>query len=46
MAMNDKSRYEFTPEQALKVRLKKGNFRSSLLQIKNILKEVAQRVNG
>ena len=46
MVQGDGNRYEFTPEQMLRVKLAKGGFRSSLLQTKNILKDIAQRVNA
>jgi hypothetical protein len=46
MVLSDKKIYEFTPEQTLNVKMPKGNFRGSLVQVKNILKEIAQRVNA
>jgi len=39
-------RFEFTPAHVLKARLSKGPLNSLLLHTKNILKEIAQRVNG
>ncbi len=36
---------EYTPNQALKVRLTKGSANSLLVQTKNILKEISSRVN-
>ncbi len=39
-------RYRFTPDHALNVRLLKSSKQSPMVQTKNILKEIAQRVNG
>jgi transcription-repair coupling factor (superfamily II helicase) len=39
-------RYEFTPSHVLKARLSKGPLNGLLVQTKNILKEIAQRVNS
>ncbi|MCD6274191.1 MAG: transcription-repair coupling factor, partial [Deltaproteobacteria bacterium] len=40
------NRYRFTPDHAFHARLLKGSALSPMVQTKNILKEIAQRVNG
>lgn len=46
MVASEAQRFELTPAQMLKAKLSKGPLNSLLLQTKNILKEIAQRVNG
>jgi len=46
LVLSERDRFEITPDHLIKVRLKKGSTSSLMLQAKNILKEVMQRVNG
>ena len=46
MVASEAQRFELTPAQMLKAKLSKGPLNSLLLQTKNILKEIAQRVNS
>jgi len=46
MVISDKSRFEFTPEHILKVRLPKQTNIRHIVNAKNILKEIIQRVSG
>jgi transcription-repair coupling factor (superfamily II helicase) len=46
MVISDKSRFEFTPENILKVRLPKQTNIRHIVNAKNILKEIIQRVSG
>ncbi|MFO7554233.1 MAG: transcription-repair coupling factor [Desulfobacterales bacterium] len=45
LVLSERDRFEITPDHLIKVRLKKGSTSSLMLQAKNILKEVMQRVN-
>ena len=46
MVVEQSKRFEFTPAHVLKSKLSKGSLGSLLLQTKNILKEITQRVNS
>jgi len=46
MIMADPRRFKLSPEHVLKARLDTFNLNSQLTQTKNLLKEIAQRVNG
>jgi transcription-repair coupling factor (superfamily II helicase) len=46
MILSDPDRFEFTPDQLLKARLKKGDATRLIAQTKNILKEIMQHVNS
>ena len=46
MIIDAPERFELSPEHVLKVRLTSNNLNAHLAQAKNILKEIAQRVNG
>ncbi len=46
MIVSEHERFEFTPEHVLKARLSKESIGGLLVQTKNILKEIAQRVNA
>jgi transcription-repair coupling factor (superfamily II helicase) len=46
MVLSERDQYEITPDQILKVKLKKGNTSFILSQTKNILKEIIRRVNS
>ena len=46
MITSEAKRYRLTPEHTLKTKLLKGPHSNLLLQTKNILKEIAQRVNS
>jgi transcription-repair coupling factor (superfamily II helicase) len=46
MIMTEPKRFELTPEYVLKARLTSHNLNTQLAQAKNLLKEIAQRVNG
>ncbi|MBL7178807.1 MAG: transcription-repair coupling factor [Desulfobacterales bacterium] len=46
MVISEARRFELTPAQVMKAKLSKGPLNSLLLQTKNILKEISQRVNG
>ena len=46
MIMTEPKRFELTPEYVLKARLTSHNLTTQLAQAKNLLKEIAQRVNG
>ena len=46
MIVSDHKRFEFTPDHVLKVKLSKSRPNGLLAQAKNILKEIAQRVNS
>ncbi len=41
-----KGRYQFTPEHVLKVTLAEKNTKGAMAEIKNILKDITQHVNG
>ncbi len=45
MITDNGNRYKFTPDHVFKARLSRENANSLLIQTKNILKEIAQRVN-
>jgi len=45
LIMTDEDRYELTPDQVLKIKLAKAGAGSPLTLTKNILKEIAERVN-
>jgi len=45
MVLSERDMYEITPDHLMKVKLKKGSIASLMLQTKNILKEIIQRVN-
>ncbi len=45
MIVSEQERFEFTPDHILKVKLSKTRTNELLVQTKNILKEIAQRVN-
>ena len=46
MIMQAPERFHLSPDYVLKVRLANNNITARLAQTKNILKEIAQRVNG
>ncbi len=46
MVISNKERFELTPGHVLKIRLPKQSIAGHIVQAKNILKEIAQRVNG
>ena len=46
MIVSEKGRFEFTPDHVLKIRLTRRHFSGLLLETKNILKEIGQRVNN
>jgi transcription-repair coupling factor (superfamily II helicase) len=46
MIMAEPKRFELSPEYVLKARLTSHNINTQLAQAKNLLKEIAQRVNG
>jgi len=46
MIVSRQDRFKFTPDHILKAKLSKGGMKSLLVQVKNILKEIAQHVNG
>ncbi|RLC26757.1 MAG: transcription-repair coupling factor, partial [Deltaproteobacteria bacterium] len=46
MIVSKQDRFKLTPDHVLKARLSKGDMKSLLLQARNILKEIAQHVNG
>lgn len=46
MVISNKERFELTPGNILKVRLPKQSMAGHIIKAKNILKEIAQRVNG
>lgn len=46
MVIANKDRFEFTPDHVLKIKLSKQSFIRQIGEVKNILKEIAQRVNG
>ncbi|MBU4288899.1 MAG: transcription-repair coupling factor [Proteobacteria bacterium] len=46
MIASKQNRFKFTPDHVLKAKLSKGSIKSLLVQVKNILKEIAQHVNG
>jgi transcription-repair coupling factor (superfamily II helicase) len=46
MVLSEQDRFQLTPDQILKVKLKKGNISFLISQAKNILKEIIQRVNS
>ncbi|MBA3037047.1 MAG: transcription-repair coupling factor, partial [Desulfobacterium sp.] len=46
MVISNKGRFEFTPDHVLKVNLTKHSFIKQIGEVKNILKEIAQRVNS
>jgi hypothetical protein len=46
MLDSKKHGFEFTREQVLKANLEKGSATGLLTQVKNILKEIMQRVNN
>jgi len=46
MIVSRQDRFKFTPDHVLKAKLSKGGMKSLLAQVKNILKEIAQHVNG
>jgi transcription-repair coupling factor (superfamily II helicase) len=46
MIMDAPKRFELSPEYVLKARLTSHNITAQLVQAKNLLKEIAQRVNG
>ena len=46
MIMEAPERFNLSPDYVLKVRLANNNITAHLAQTKNILKEIAQRVNG
>jgi len=46
MIMEAPKRFELSPEYVLKARLTSHNINTQLAQAKNLLKEIAQRVNG
>jgi transcription-repair coupling factor (superfamily II helicase) len=45
MILSNPQRFELTPEHVLKVKLATQTLNAQLAQAKNILKEIAQRVN-
>ena len=46
MVVSNQERFEFTQDQTLKIRLVRRGEGSPVVQTKNILKEISQRVNG
>lgn len=46
MIMDAPKRYELSPDYVLKAQLTSHNLNAHLAQAKNLLKEIAQRVNG
>jgi transcription-repair coupling factor (superfamily II helicase) len=46
MILEGPKRFELSPENVLRARLTSNNINDHLVQAKNILKEIAQRVNG
>ena len=46
MIVSRQDHYKFTPDHVLKAKLSKSGMKSLLVQVKNILKEIAQHVNG
>ena len=46
MILSEKDRFEMTPDNLLKVKLKKGDTTRLISQTKNILKEIMQRVSS
>ena len=46
LIVSRKSCFEFTPQNVFKAKLSKGSISSLFVQAKNILKEIAQHVNG
>jgi transcription-repair coupling factor (superfamily II helicase) len=46
MIAADPNRFELSPEYVLKARLEARNLNTQLAQAKNLLKEIAQRVNS
>ncbi|MBW2740661.1 MAG: transcription-repair coupling factor, partial [Deltaproteobacteria bacterium] len=46
MIVSSQDRFKITPDHVFKARLSKGNMKSLLVQARNILKEIAQHVNG
>ncbi|MGB5156989.1 transcription-repair coupling factor [Desulfobacterium sp. N47] len=46
MVVSNKGRFEFTPDHVLKVNLMKHSFIRQIGEVKNILKEIVQRVNS
>jgi hypothetical protein len=46
MVLANPSRYQLKPNAVLTAKLNGGAFRAQLSQVKNILKEIAQRVNS
>ena len=46
MVMSDPQRFELKPTQVLIVKLQKSSMGRQLVQTKNILKEIVQRVSG
>jgi transcription-repair coupling factor (superfamily II helicase) len=46
MIVSEKNRFEFTPDHVFKAELSKKSASGQLVQIKNILKEIKQRVNA
>ena len=46
MIMDEPKRFELSPDFVLRARLTAGKLSSQLAQAKNLLKEIAQRVNG
>jgi hypothetical protein len=46
MIMQAPERFHLSPDYVLKVRLTTNTLTAQLAQTKNILKEIAQRVNG
>jgi transcription-repair coupling factor (superfamily II helicase) len=46
MIVSAPRRFTMSPDHVLKAELSSRNFRTQLVQVKNILKEITQRVNG
>jgi hypothetical protein len=46
MILSEKNRFEFTPDHVFKAKLSKKSASGQLVQIKNILKEIKQRVSA
>ncbi len=46
MIVSKQDRFKITPDHVFKARLSKGDMKSLLDQARNILKEIAQHVNG
>ncbi|MEJ2657780.1 MAG: helicase-related protein [Desulfobacterales bacterium] len=46
LVLSDQNRFEITPDDSIKARLKKGDSGSVISQTKNILKEIIQHVSG